>query len=51
MPGISGTTASSNNRNDNATMVYPGTDVDTDVSGYQDKDAPVRGDADAGTIQ
>ena len=49
--GTSGTTASSNNRNDNATMVYPGTDVDTDVSGYQDKDAPVRGDADAGTIQ
>lgn len=49
--GNSGTTASSNNRNDNATMVYPGTDVDTDVSGYQDKDAPVRGDADAGTIQ
>ena len=49
--GTSGTTASSGNRNDNATMVYPGTDVDTDVSGYQDKDAPVRGDADAGTIQ
>lgn len=49
--GTSGTTGSSGNRNNNATMVYPGTDVDTDVSGYQDKNAPVRGDADAGTIQ
>ena len=49
--GTSGTTGSSGNRNDNATMVYPGIDVDTDVSGYQDKNAPVRGDADAGTIQ
>lgn len=48
--GTSGTTGSGN-RNENATMVYPGTDVDTDVSGYQDKNAPVRGDADAGTIQ